>query len=96
MAELLGILSERGEPRNGREKRRPELGFRAREEKRTWHGTEMERIGSRERASWRPYPSPRAATRILTARPSIERPDESQAAVCLPVEEDRAILPKTP
>jgi hypothetical protein len=58
MAELLGILDERGEARNGGEKRRPELGFRTREEERTWHGRERERIGSRQRASWRPYPRP--------------------------------------
>jgi hypothetical protein len=96
MAELLGILSERGEPRNGREKRRPELGFRAREEKRTWHGTEMERIGSRERASWRPYLRPGAASGGAH-RGRDRRREGCQAALCLcEGRRQRHICPKPP
>jgi hypothetical protein len=83
MAELLGILAERGEARNGGVKRRPELGFRAREEERTGYGREREMIGSRERAS-ATLSSPREQRRRASPRRD-RRPEPHQAAAWLPV-----------
>jgi hypothetical protein len=83
VAELLGILAERGEARNGGVKRRPELGFRAREEERTGYGREREMIGSRERAS-ATLSSPREQRRRASPRRD-RRPEPRQAAAWLPV-----------
>jgi hypothetical protein len=93
-AERLGLTAKLGVGWNYGARRRPALGFRGarREEEKDSTG-EQERIGSRERASWRTYP-PRVRRRRASWRPE-DRPAgaATRSTACACRRRQRAFCP---